>query len=220
MTLRLRMGRVLRRSGLWPRKSQTIGPAEHTYYTLGENSLVEAINVQVRNTTERRPFVVIGKSSYISGSYVFERGIGQITIGDQTFIGSGSLFVCAQQQGISIGNHVLISWGCTFSDTNAHSLDAGVRRHDVVDWLRSAREGNTGTYKNWEGVKSAPIVVENDAWLGFGAVVLKGVTIGAGAVVGAQSVVTRDVAPNTVVAGNPARLLKGVSGAEARDEMA
>jgi acetyltransferase-like isoleucine patch superfamily enzyme len=218
MTLRRRVRLVLERSGLWSRTSQTVGPAEYTHYTLGENSRVESMSVQVRNSTERRPFLVIGNSSYISGTYVFERGIGKITIGDQTFIGSGSLFVCAQEKGISIGNHVLISWGCTFSDTNAHSLDANVRRNDVLDWLRSAREGKTGAYKNWEGVKSAPIVIEDDAWLGFGAVVLKGVTIGAGAVVGARSVVTRDVAPNAVVAGNPARVLRGLSGAEARYE--
>jgi acetyltransferase-like isoleucine patch superfamily enzyme len=177
------------------------------------------MNVQVRNSTERRPYLFIGKSSYISGTYVFERGIGKITIGDQTFVGSGSLFVCAQEEGISIGNHVLISWGCTFSDTNAHSLDANVRRHDVADWLRSAQEGKTGAYKNWQRVKSAPIVIDDDVWLGFGAVVLKGVTIGAGAVVGARSVVTRDVAPNTVVAGNPARVLRDVSVTEARDEL-
>jgi len=218
MTLRHRIGRILRRSGLWSRASQTVGPAEYAHYSLGQNSRVEALSVQVRNSTERRPYLVIGESSYISGAYVFERGIGQITIGDETFIGSGSLFICAQEKGISIGNHVLISWGCTVSDTNAHSLDANVRRHDVADWLRSAREGKTGAYKNWEGVKSAPIVIEDDAWLGFGVVVLKGVTIGAGAVVGARSVVTRDVAPNTVVAGNPARVLKGAAGAEVRNE--
>ncbi|MBR0843869.1 acyltransferase [Bradyrhizobium liaoningense] len=220
MTLRHMIRLVLKRSGLWPRTSQAVGPAEYPYYSLGENSLVETLSVQVRNSSERRPFLVIGKSSYISGTYVFERGIGQITIGDQTFIGSGSLFICAQQKGISIGNHVLISWGCTVSDTNAHSLDANVRRHDVADWLRSAREGKTGAYKNWEGVKSAPIVIEDDAWLGFGVVILKGVTIGAGAVVGARSVVTRDVAPNTVVAGNPARVMRGVSAEEARNEFA
>ena len=57
-------------------------------------------------------------------------------------------------------------------------------------------------------VKRAPIIIEDDAWLGAGAVVLPGVTIGRGAVVGANSVVTRDVPPLTVVAGQPARAIR------------
>jgi acetyltransferase-like isoleucine patch superfamily enzyme len=56
--------------------------------------------------------------------------------------------------------------------------------------------------------KTGPIVIEADAWLGAGVVVLPGVTIGRGAVVGANSVVTHDVPPLHVVAGQPARLLR------------
>lgn len=60
-------------------------------------------------------------------------------------------------------------------------------------------------------VKHAAITIENDAWLGTGAVILPGITIGEGAVVGANSVVTRDVRPYTVVLGCPARVLREVS---------
>ena len=55
-------------------------------------------------------------------------------------------------------------------------------------------------------VKHGPIAIESDAWVGTGAVVLPGVTIGAGAIVGANSVVTRDVPPHTIVWGVPARV--------------
>jgi len=60
-------------------------------------------------------------------------------------------------------------------------------------------------------VKHGPIIIENDVWLGTGVVVLPNITIGEGAVVGANSVVTRDVRPYTIVGGSPARLIREVS---------
>ena len=69
---------------------------------------------------------------------------------------------------------------------------------------------NGGHPKSLTGVEEAPIVIEDDAWIGFGSAIMKGVTIGRGAIVGACSVVTNDVPPYTMVAGNPARHI-GVS---------
>jgi maltose O-acetyltransferase len=60
-------------------------------------------------------------------------------------------------------------------------------------------------------VKHGPIILENDVWLGTGVVVLPGITIGEGAVVGANSVVTKDVKPYTIVGGSPAKLIRNVS---------
>ena len=54
----------------------------------------------------------------------------------------------------------------------------------------------------------APVRIEDDAWIAAGSIILRGTTIGRGAIVGAGSVVTRDVAPMTVVAGNPARMIR------------
>lgn len=59
-----------------------------------------------------------------------------------------------------------------------------------------------------ENLITAPITIEDHVWIGAGAIILKGVTIGTGAIVGAGSVVTRNVAPHTIVAGNPARVIK------------
>lgn len=56
--------------------------------------------------------------------------------------------------------------------------------------------------------KIQPVKIENNVWIGCNCIILKGVVIGEGAVVAAGSVVTRDVAPKTLVGGNPARLLK------------
>jgi Acetyltransferase (isoleucine patch superfamily) len=56
----------------------------------------------------------------------------------------------------------------------------------------------------------APIVLEDDVWIGSGSIILKGITIGEGSVVAAGSVVTKDVSPNVIVGGNPARVLKEI----------
>ena len=55
-----------------------------------------------------------------------------------------------------------------------------------------------------------PIVIKDKAWIGFNSIILKGVTIGEGAIVGAGSVVTKDVPPYTIVAGNPARIVREI----------
>lgn len=129
----------------------------------------------------------------------FDRPGAAIRIGDRSFVGR-SLLVSAAS--IEIGNDVLISWGCTFADHDSHSTDFALRQNDVVNWL----EGK----KDWTHVRSAPIKIGDKVWMGFNTIVLKGVTIGEGAVVAAGSVVTRDVPPWTLVAGNPARVIKQV----------
>lgn len=172
----------------------------------GENTITKGLTIDVRKDNpqdEKR--LLIGNNSVISGNYVFESERGIITIGDNTFIGGG-LFVCVDS--ISIGNNVMFSWGCTVIDTNAHSTDSKMRKNDVKDWHKGLKENKIGAYKDWSNVISKPIVVKDDAWIGFNVIILKGVTIGKGAIVGAGSVVTNDVPDYAVVAGNPAVVLK------------
>jgi acetyltransferase-like isoleucine patch superfamily enzyme len=150
-------------------------------------------------------YMKIGEGSVVSGTFVFETGSGNINIGNNTFIGGG-MFVCIE--GIDIGNDVMFSWGCTVMDNNAHSLVWEERKNDVRDWKRGLDEGVIGKYKDWTFVKRGKITVKDKAWIGFNCILLKGVTIGEGAVVAAGSVVTKDVPDYAVVAGNPAQVLK------------
>lgn len=161
--------------------------------------------LEVRKPLEGKIFFSAGKGSVLSGRFVCENENGKITIGENTFIGGG-LFISIN--GIEIGSNVLFSWNCTVIDNDAHSLDAAVRAADVADWKKGLDEGQTGKYKNWNGVSSAAIKVKDKAWIGFNVIILKGVTIGEGAIVGAGSVVTTDVPDYTLVAGNPARVIK------------
>ncbi|WP_396127469.1 acyltransferase [Aurantibacillus circumpalustris] len=102
----------------------------------------------------------------------------------------------------------MFSWGCTIIDTDAHSLNWDDRKKDVKDWKKGIEENQTGKYKDWSKVISKKIVVEDKAWIGFNVIILKGVTIGEGAVVAAGSVVTKNVMPYTLVGGNPAVEIK------------
>jgi acetyltransferase-like isoleucine patch superfamily enzyme len=141
----------------------------------------------------------IGDGSIIEGSLAFQREGAEIIIGKHSFIGS-SLIACATR--IEVGDNVLISWGCCIVDNNSHAIDWEKRKDDVKDWY----VGN----KNWSHVDTQPVKINDKCWLGFNVTVLKGVQIGEGAVVGAGSVVTKDVPAWTIVAGNPAKVIREI----------
>lgn len=177
----------------------------YNYLDVAANTRTEGCCVSVRKTSDNNPRLFIGSDSCVSGSFVFEKETGVISIGDRTFIGGGQ-FICVDK--IEIGNDVMFSWGCTVIDTDAHSLLSEQRTNDVVDWKRGLDEHKIGCYKDWSNVNHAPIIIKNKAWIGFNSIILKGVTIGEGAIVGAGSVVTKDVPDFAVVAGNPAKIIK------------
>jgi len=139
----------------------------------------------------------IGQNSIIQANIRFEDRGGEIRIGDRSYVGKSDL-VCYRS--IVIGNDVIMSWGITVTDHDSHSLDWEHRKNDVLDWGRGR--------KDWAHVAHGPVVIQDKAWIGFNVSILKGVTIGEGAVVGACSVVARDVPPHSVVVGNPARVVR------------
>jgi acetyltransferase-like isoleucine patch superfamily enzyme len=172
----------------------------------GDGTRLRSFNAEIRGGEEKRKiFISIGNESIISGDYIIENPNGKISIGDRTFIGGGT-FISIQS--IEIGNDVMFSWGCTVMDNDAHSLNWNDRVNDVRDWKKGLDEKKIGAYKDWSKVDSAPVVIRDKAWIGFNVIILKGVTIGEGAVVAAGSVVTKNVDPYTLVGGNPARVIK------------
>ncbi len=174
---------------------------------LGFGVRLEGAHVDVRVRKENRPYVRIGDDSHVGGQFVFERGVGEITIGSRSSIGGGCLLICTQPDGIKIGDRVMISWKCTLIDSDSHSLDPDVRASDAYNWKRGADVGQLGVFKDWSGVRCGPILIDDDAWIGFESVIMKNVRIGKGAVVASRSVVTRDVPPYNIVAGSPARFV-------------
>jgi acetyltransferase-like isoleucine patch superfamily enzyme len=157
--------------------------------------------VNWRGLKERPPGrLVVGEGSIFEGSISSDRSDTSVLIGHRTFVGCSAL-VTAER--IEIGDDVLVSWGCTIVDHDSHNLHWSKRSDDVAQY----REGR----KRWDGITIRPVSIGNRAWIGFNTIILKGVRIGEGAVVAAGSVVTRDVAPFTLVAGNPARVIRQIN---------
>ena len=142
--------------------------------------------------------VVIEEQSQVIGALIFDRENASISIGKRVFI-SGEIIT---SQHIEIGDDVLISWGTTIVDHNSHSISFSHREKDAADWMVGK--------KDWTHVKTAPVKISSKVWIGFNSIILKGVTIGEGAVIGSGSVVTKDVPAWTIVGGNPARIIREI----------
>lgn len=114
---------------------------------------------------------------------VFE-GLGEIEIGDYSIVNPGVRMSSASS--IRIGHSCMFAMNCYLSDADWHDIH----------------------HRIFAPGASAPIVLKDNVWIGDSALVTKGVTVGTNSIVGAWSVVTKDVPDNVVVVGNPARIVR------------
>jgi acetyltransferase-like isoleucine patch superfamily enzyme len=119
-----------------------------------------------------------------------------IEIGDDTYVANASL-VCTER--ISIGARVMIAGGVTIADSDFHPIAPAAR---VADTVALSPAGDRSRRPK---VEARPVVIEDDVWIGFNATILKGVRVGAGAVIAPGALVLHDVPAGAEVAGNPAR---------------
>jgi acetyltransferase-like isoleucine patch superfamily enzyme len=117
---------------------------------------------------------------YDKVNFYLDQPGAEIISGDRTYINRRTEIM--SKNSVKIGNGCAISWDVVISDTDYHEI-----------------EGTSSTN---------PIVIGDEVWIGCKSTILKGVTIGNGAVVAAGSVVTKDVDPHTLVAGIPAKAIK------------
>ncbi|AOY02261.1 sugar O-acetyltransferase [Jeongeupia sp. USM3] len=134
----------------------------------------------------RELFGALGEDSWVRAPLFCEYG-KSIRIGSHTFLNAGATFL--DGTAITIGNNVLVGPNVQFYGAS-HPIDHIERR----DW--TAR---------WK-----PIFIEDDVWIGGNAVICQGVTIGARSIVGAGAVVLKDVPADTIVGGNPARIIRKI----------
>jgi len=111
-----------------------------------------------------------------------------VTIGDNCYLGDG-VHLYAWHEKITLGDNVLIAAGTKII----------TRKHDFSNDLLSIAE---------QGYTNAPVIIEDDVWIGFNVVILPGVVIGEGSIIGAGAVVTKSVKPYSIMGGVPARLIR------------
>lgn len=182
--------------------------AVDSFIEKGNSYFLDDFKIILNSPKANKIYVKVGKDSMLSCNLVFESNSGEIVIGDRSFIGGSHII---SKDKIEIQNDVFIAWGCWIYDHDSHSIDYRERENDITRQLEDYRRGIFFIEnKNWDVVNSKPIKICSNAWIGMNCIILKGVTIGEGAIVGAGSVVTKDVMPWTIVGGNPAQLLKEI----------
>ena len=149
---------------------------------------------------ERR--VRIGANAVIRGVIRCE-GEGRCEVGPEAYVGDG--VIISSRTMIGIGEGTLLAHGVQLFDNDTHPLDTAERRAHFRAILK------LGPRRDF-AIGSRPISIGRDCWLGFGAAVMKGVSIADEAIVAAGAVVTSDVRPRTIVAGNPAREVRSPGG--------
>jgi len=147
--------------------------------------------------------VRIGYGSATYSGTMFDVGPrGRVSIADYVLV-HGARIICDAE--IEIGEYTFISWNVVLMDTHRVPLDPLERRRELE------RAAQRCPRRIAAEVPAQPIRIGRAAWIGFDVCVLPGVTIGEGAIVGARSVVTGDIPPYTIVAGNPARVVRRLS---------
>jgi acetyltransferase-like isoleucine patch superfamily enzyme len=153
-------------------------------------------------SSEERPGLVLGDATGAYDRATFVVGPrGRVRVGAYTVL-NGTYVVCNGR--VEIGDHCLVAWGSVITDTWAGLTDAPAeaRRAALAAAARDERRRLPPL------IEPRAVVLEDNCWVGFEAVVLPGVRIGRGAVVGSKTVVAEDVPPYAVVVGSPPRVVR------------
>lgn len=165
---------------------------------VGENTVIDS-SFCFKNFFSVLPMgLKVGKNVTFWRTSLAAEENAMIEIGNYCFIANASL-VCSNK--ITIGNYVFIAGGVTIADSDFHPLDPAAR---LADTIALSPMGNR---KKRPAIKTLPVTIEDDVWIGFNATILKGVHIGKGAVIQPGALVIENVDAGNVVSGNPAKII-------------
>jgi acetyltransferase-like isoleucine patch superfamily enzyme len=168
-----------------------------------EGAYVESAYSFALYRSERSPGVTIARGASVYQGCMFDlTSESEVQIGEYTLL--NGVWLLSDRQ-ISIGHHTLISWDVVILDTPQWSHDIRTRRKQTKLVAASSERMPLAPQADPQ-----PVTIGNNVWIGFGAVIMPGVTIGEGSVVGSKSVVFDDIAKYSVAAGNPARHLRSL----------
>jgi acetyltransferase-like isoleucine patch superfamily enzyme len=156
-------------------------------------------STRIRNHGAREQIVIGNYVSFLDDEIICYKN-GKIEVGDYVWMSIRGQILSASA--VQIGNYSFFARDVYISDTNGHPTDMLIRRKETIDYLE--RNIPPDIYN----AATAPVKIGNDVWVGERVIILKGVTIGDGAVIAAGSVVTKDVPPHSIAAGNPAKIVK------------
>ena len=125
---------------------------------------------------------------------------GSCSVGNYTMM--NGVLVMAEER-IEIGSYCMFSWNVGIADSDFHPIDPAQRRIDAMALAPFAENRPPRP-----AIGTAPVIIKDNVWVGMGAVILKGVTIGENAIIAAGAIVTKSVPANAIVAGNPAKVVK------------
>lgn len=176
------------------RKGETILPNDPEAYKMREASYnTKKLLVQMNNATD--PNEIRNLLNQITGSEIDE----SVAVFTPLYINYG--------KHTKIGKNVFINFDCVFLDLGGITIEDGVLIAPKVSLLT---EGHPIEPENRHALIPKPIHIKKNAWIGAGATILQGVTIGENAVVASGAVVSKDVPDNTVVGGIPAKIIKTI----------
>lgn len=141
--------------------------------------------------------IVIGEKVWMWGSLNSQSG-GKIILGDYAKIGEHCVINAVES--ITLGNYTAVAENVHITDNNNHPVNPSYRKYMRICGDKESRL--------WKHSAHAPVIIGENCWIGRNVSIMKGVTIGDNAIIAANSVVTRSVPANCIVAGNPAKVVK------------
>jgi acetyltransferase-like isoleucine patch superfamily enzyme len=165
---------------------------------IGRNTAVTGPHAFKRFRSRHEEALTIGHDCTMDGVHFALGREGRVVIGDFCYFTNATL-LCEDR--LQIGSYVMIGWNATIADSDFHPLEPAERIADAIACSPLA-EGRPRPE-----IAHAPVVIEEDVWIGPNATVLKGVRVGSGAVIRPGALITRDVPSRAIVVGNPAQIV-------------